>query len=116
MSHKCAVITCVDPDRCRDLVPTSKETIRTIFIKASICSAIQYQGACTIARPAAERSPHPDATDLYFQGLAFANKGITPEYMTKARSFFERALTLDPKNIEALVGTASIDLEWPPII
>src|ERR1700746_2841189 len=58
----------------------------------------------------AERSPHPDATDLYFQGWAFANKGITPEYMTKARSFFERALALDPKNIEALVGMAGIDL------
>ena len=58
----------------------------------------------------AERAPHPDATDLYFQGWAFANKGITPEYMTKARSFFERALTLDPKNIEALVGMGSIDL------
>src|ERR1700756_466382 len=58
----------------------------------------------------AERSPHPDATDLYFQGWAFANKGITPEYMTKARSFFERALALDPKNIEALVGMGSIDL------
>src|SRR3984893_199708 len=58
----------------------------------------------------AERSPHPDATDLNFQGWAFGNKGITPEYMTKARSFFERALTLDPKNVEALVGMASIDL------
>jgi TolB-like protein len=58
----------------------------------------------------AERAPYPDATDLYFQGWAFANKGITPEYMTKARSFFERALTLDPKNIEALVGMGSIDL------
>jgi TolB-like protein/class 3 adenylate cyclase len=58
----------------------------------------------------AERSPHPDATDMYFQGWAVANKGITPEYMTKARSFFERALTLDPKNIEALVGLASIDV------
>ena len=58
----------------------------------------------------AERSLHPDATDLYFQGWAFANKGITPEYMTKARSLFERALALDPHNIEALVGKASIDL------
>jgi TolB-like protein/class 3 adenylate cyclase len=58
----------------------------------------------------AERSPHPDAIDLYFQGWAFANKGITPEYMTKARSFFERALALDPENIEALIGVASIDL------
>jgi TolB-like protein/class 3 adenylate cyclase len=58
----------------------------------------------------AERSLHPDATDLYFQGWAVGNKGITPEYMTKARSFFERALALDPRNIEALVGMASIDL------
>ena len=58
----------------------------------------------------AERSPHPDAMDMYFQGWAVANKGITPEYMTKGRSFFERALTLDPENIEALVGMASIDL------
>jgi TolB-like protein/class 3 adenylate cyclase len=58
----------------------------------------------------AERSPHPDATDLYFQGWAFGHKGITPEYMTKARSFFERALALDPKNIEALVGMAAVDL------
>jgi TolB-like protein/Tfp pilus assembly protein PilF len=58
----------------------------------------------------AERSQHPDAMDLYFQGWAFANKGITPDYMTKARSFFERALALDPQNIEAMVGMASIDL------
>jgi TolB-like protein/class 3 adenylate cyclase len=58
----------------------------------------------------AERSPHPDATDMYFRGWAVANKGITPEYMKRARSFFERALTLDPQNIEALVGMASIDL------
>jgi tetratricopeptide (TPR) repeat protein len=58
----------------------------------------------------AERALHPDATDLYFQGLAFVNKGITPEYMTKARSFFERALMLDPKNIDALVSMGGIDL------
>jgi hypothetical protein len=35
--------------------------------------------------------------------------------MTKARSFFERALALDPKNIEALAWQVSI-WEWPPII
>ena len=58
----------------------------------------------------AERSQHPDAIDLYFRGVAFANKGITPEYMTTARDLFERALKLDPKNIEALVGMASVDL------
>jgi tetratricopeptide (TPR) repeat protein len=57
----------------------------------------------------AERSLHPDATDLYFQGIACANRGITPEYMAQARGFFERALVLDPGNVEALVGTALVD-------
>ena len=42
--------------------------------------------------------------DLYFQGRACCNKGLTPEYMAQARGFFERALALDPDNIEALVG------------
>ena len=40
----------------------------------------------------AERSPHPDAMDLYFQGWAWFNKGTTPEYMAQARDFFEQAL------------------------
>ena len=39
----------------------------------------------------AERSPHPDAMDLCFQGKAYANRGMTPEYMAQARNFFERA-------------------------
>ena len=30
--------------------------------------------------------------------------------MTQARSFFERALALDPENVEALVGIASVDV------
>jgi TolB-like protein/class 3 adenylate cyclase len=57
----------------------------------------------------AERSLHPDAMDLCFQGAACFNKGVTPEYMAQARGFFERALALDPKNVEALVGTAQVD-------
>jgi TolB-like protein/Flp pilus assembly protein TadD len=57
----------------------------------------------------AERSPHPDAMDLYFQGMACANKGRTSEYLAQARSFFERALALDPDNIEALIGMAMVD-------
>ena len=48
--------------------------------------------------------------DLYFQGLASANRGLTPEYMAQASSFFERALALDPGNIQALIGTAMVDL------
>lgn len=78
-------------------------------IVARLANALTSQLVEVEAR-LAERSLHPDATDLYFQGWAFANKGITPEYMTKARNLFERALALDAKNIEALVGMASIDL------
>ncbi len=58
----------------------------------------------------AERAPHPDSMDLYFQGMACRNKGMTPEYMKQAHSFFERALALDPGNIEALVGKANVEL------
>jgi len=48
--------------------------------------------------------------DLYFQGIAHLNKGVTLEHLTQARGFFERALALDPGSIEALVGTAMVDL------
>jgi len=57
----------------------------------------------------AERSLHPDAMDLIFQGMACLNKGRTSEYLAQSRSFFERALALDPKNVEALVGLAVVD-------
>jgi len=56
----------------------------------------------------AGRALHPDATDLYFQGKARWNKGVSPEYMSQAKSYFERALVLDPENIDALVGLASV--------
>ena len=58
----------------------------------------------------AEHSPHPDATDLNFQGLACSYKGVAPEHMTQARGFFERALTIDPRSVGALVGMAMVDL------
>jgi tetratricopeptide (TPR) repeat protein len=41
--------------------------------------------------------------------MARWNKSWTPEHMTQARGFFERALDLDPDNIEALVGIAAVD-------
>ena len=58
----------------------------------------------------AERSPHPDAMDLCFQGKAYANRGVTPENMAQARNFFERCLALDPGNVEALVGIGLVDV------
>ena len=58
----------------------------------------------------AERSPNPDAMELYFQGRACVNRAITPASMQEARSFFARALALDPGNIEAAVGTAQVEM------
>jgi TolB-like protein/class 3 adenylate cyclase len=58
----------------------------------------------------AEGLLHPNSMDLYFQGRACWNKGFTREYLTQSRGYFERALTLDPGNIEALVGTAQVEI------
>ncbi|MCP3390853.1 winged helix-turn-helix domain-containing protein [Bradyrhizobium sp. CCGB12] len=58
----------------------------------------------------AERSPRPDAMDLYFQGRACINKGVTPVFLAQARDFFARALALDPGNVEAAVAAAQIDV------
>ena len=57
----------------------------------------------------AERSLHPDAMDLVFQGRSWFNKGLTPDYMAQARRFFEKAMALDPENVEAMVGLARVD-------
>jgi TolB-like protein/Flp pilus assembly protein TadD len=57
----------------------------------------------------AERAPEPDSMDLYFQGLAWTNKGVAPQYLIDARGFFERAFLLDDDNIDALVGMAQVD-------
>ena len=57
----------------------------------------------------AERAPHPDATDLVFQGWAWFNKGMSPEYLARAQDFYQRALAVDPAHIDGLVGTAVID-------
>ena len=56
----------------------------------------------------AQRSTHPDAMDLYFQGWAHVNNGTTAEYLTQAQAFFDRALAIDHDNVEALVGSARV--------
>ena len=58
----------------------------------------------------AERSANPNSMDLYFQGMAWLNKGLSADHMTQARAFFERALASDSDNIEASVGVAYVDL------
>ena len=78
-------------------------------IVARLANTLNAQLIAAEARRA-ERAPNPDSMDLYFQGMAWINRGTTPEYMTQARDFFERALEFDPRNVEGLVGTASVDV------
>jgi tetratricopeptide (TPR) repeat protein len=78
-------------------------------IVSRLASTLNAQLIAAEARRA-ERSLHPDAMDLYFQGMARWNKRWTPAHMTQARSFFDRALELDPENVEALVGIAAVDI------
>ena len=58
----------------------------------------------------AEQAPNPNSMDLYFQGLAWFNKGRTPENVAQARGFFDRALAADPDNVDALIGSARADV------
>jgi TolB-like protein/class 3 adenylate cyclase/tetratricopeptide (TPR) repeat protein len=57
----------------------------------------------------AERSRHPDALDLVFQGIACVYQGPSAEHLIQAREFFERASAIDPRSVGALVGMASVD-------
>ena len=77
-------------------------------IVSSLANALNAQLIEAEARRA-ERSQRPDAMDLSFQGSSCWNKGVTAEHMAQAMRFFERALTLDPGNMEALVGIAAVD-------
>jgi TolB-like protein/tetratricopeptide (TPR) repeat protein len=72
-----------------------------------IANTLNAQLSAVEARRA-ERAPAPDSMDLYFQGEAWVNRGITSETMAQAREFFERALALDPANVDALVGLAQV--------
>jgi TolB-like protein/class 3 adenylate cyclase len=77
-------------------------------IVARLANALSPQLTAAEAHRA-ERAPHPDSVDLQFQGMAWLNKGPSPECLAQARGCFEHALALDPENIEALVGTAVVD-------
>jgi TolB-like protein/class 3 adenylate cyclase len=77
-------------------------------IVSRLANALDTQLVVAEARRA-ENVLHPNSMDLYFQGRACWNKGLTAEYLTQARGYFEGALALDPGNIEALVGSAQVD-------
>ena len=79
-------------------------------IVASLASQLNVELMVNEARRAA-RMPNPDSMDLYFQGMSWFNKGRYAQNIPEARGFFERALALDPGNLDALLGTAAVDLQ-----
>jgi tetratricopeptide (TPR) repeat protein len=44
--------------------------------------------------------------DFYFQGMAWLNKGGNPNDLARAQTYFERALAIDPDNVDALAWNA----------
>ena len=56
-----------------------------------------------------QQAAKPNSMDLYFQGMEWFNRGDNLENMDHARGFFERALALDPGNVDALLGVGRAD-------
>ena len=77
-------------------------------IVARLANALDAQFVAAEARRA-EQAPTPDSMDLYFQGMAWLNKGRTRDTIAQARHFFDRALATDPFNVEALIESARAD-------
>ena len=74
-------------------------------IVARLANALDAQLVAAEARRA-EQAPSLDSMDLYFQGMTWLHKGLTPDTVAQARGFFDRALTADPDNVDALVWSA----------
>jgi TolB-like protein/class 3 adenylate cyclase len=57
----------------------------------------------------AKRSPHPDpdSMDLYFLGLSAYHQNIN-----SASAYFDRALEIDPANVDALIYRGGLDLMY----
>ncbi|MCA1364996.1 adenylate/guanylate cyclase domain-containing protein [Bradyrhizobium sp. IC3069] len=77
-------------------------------IVARIARTLDIQLIVAEARRAT-RTLNPGAMDLYFQGRHSFNKGLTPEYLTEARDYFELALAIDPKNVDAMSWAATVE-------
>jgi adenylate cyclase len=79
-------------------------------IVASLASRLGAELMANEARRA-ERTPTPDSMDLYFQGKSWINMGRNPADTARGRGFFERALALDPDNLDAAIGLACADVQ-----
>jgi hypothetical protein len=63
-------------------------------IVARLAGALNAQLIAAEARRG-EQAPTLDSMDLQFQGLAWINKGASPENVAQAQSLFDRALAAD---------------------
>jgi hypothetical protein len=69
-------------------------------IVSRLANTLDAQLISAEARRAAQ-APTPNSMDLYFQGLAWFNRGISPDIVAQARGFFDCALAADPHNVDA---------------
>ncbi len=78
-------------------------------IVGRLANALSDQLAAVEARHA-EQAANPNSMDLFFQGLSWVHRGRTPNHVAQARGFFDRAFAADPDNVDALVGSAAVDI------
>jgi TolB-like protein/class 3 adenylate cyclase len=78
-------------------------------IVARLAGALNSQLVEVEARRA-EKAPNPNSMDLYFQGEACINRGVSPDNLARARDFYDRAMAADPNNVDARVGSARADI------
>ena len=89
-----------------DLFDTQDEIV------ARLANALNAHLAAAEARRA-EKVPSPDSMDLYFQGLAWFNRGSGPPTMSAQAPQLlrdQRARRRSYSNVEALVGSAGTDI------
>jgi TolB-like protein/Flp pilus assembly protein TadD len=56
----------------------------------------------------AEAAANPDALDFWFRGTDWINRGISPDSLVNARDCFDRALAIDPANVNATLGKVMV--------
>ena len=76
-------------------------------IVARVAGALNTELVAAEARRAEQAESN--SMDFYFQGRAWFNKGMTPDNVPRARSFFDRAVAADPNSADALFVSAAAD-------
>jgi TolB-like protein/class 3 adenylate cyclase/Tfp pilus assembly protein PilF len=74
-------------------------------IVARLAGALNVQLIAAEARRV-EKATNSDAMDLYFEGMAWFNRGLTRDNLAQARICFDRAIIADRDNVDALIGSA----------